>query len=168
MATNGRTHYVGCERAHLDCALVHLDAVRSLLDEAIAERDRLRANLEEREGASILDLLRKAREIVAKATPGFWQLYTSNSFRRFGVRGDYRTVVEPITQRPDGHPDLHFRNPDDAAHIILHSPAVVAAVWDFLIAEHAVSTDNSDDAAEDRYQLAKDALVEVLRVELEG
>lgn len=45
-------------------------------------------------------------------TPGKLELWTSNSFRRFGTSGDSKSgpVCEPVTQRSDGHPDLHFRN----------------------------------------------------------
>lgn len=42
-------------------------------------------------------------------TPGVLELWTSNSFRRFGIRGG-APICEPITQRSDGHPDLYFRN----------------------------------------------------------
>ena len=41
-------------------------------------------------------------------TKGRLQLWTSNSFRRFGTSEGW-PVCEPITQN-DGHPDLHFRN----------------------------------------------------------
>ena len=44
-----------------------------------------------------------------KHTPGPWQIWTSNSWRRIGSNATGRTVVEPITQN-DGHPDLHFSN----------------------------------------------------------
>lgn len=48
---------------------------------------------------------------VPDYTPGELQLWTSNSFRRFGTRApDGGPVCEPITQSSDGHPDLYFRN----------------------------------------------------------
>lgn len=42
-------------------------------------------------------------------TPGPWELWTSNSWRRITSRATGSTVCEPVTQR-DGHPDLYFRN----------------------------------------------------------
>lgn len=39
---------------------------------------------------------------------GTLELWTSNSFRRFGIFGG-PPICEPITQN-DGHPDLYFRN----------------------------------------------------------
>lgn len=44
-----------------------------------------------------------------KYTEGKLQLWTSNSFRRFGTSAG-KLVCEPITQHSDGHPDLYFRN----------------------------------------------------------
>lgn len=43
-------------------------------------------------------------------TPGPIMLWTSNSWRRIGTADQDRIVCEPIVQRSDGHPDLHFRN----------------------------------------------------------
>lgn len=61
-------------------------------------------------------------------TPGPWELWTSNSFRRFCQRGG-GGVCEPITQN-DGHPDLYFRNggadgPD--ARLIAAAPDLLTA-----------------------------------------
>ena len=51
------------------------------------------------------------RELCEKATPGPWELWTSNSWRRFGsTDGNCCRVCEPIVQEHDGHPDLHFPN----------------------------------------------------------
>lgn len=44
-----------------------------------------------------------------KHTPGPWEVATSCSWRRIvGLRGEL--VCEPVVQRADNHPDLHFRN----------------------------------------------------------
>lgn len=43
-----------------------------------------------------------------KHTEGKLELWTSNSYRRFGIRGG-APICEPIKQN-DGHPDLYFRN----------------------------------------------------------
>jgi len=51
----------------------------------------------------------KLRELVEKATPGPWELWTSCSWRRFGSRGGSH-VCEPILQHSDNHPDLFFKN----------------------------------------------------------
>jgi hypothetical protein len=62
-------------------------------------------------------------------TPGPWEVWTSNSYRRIGsARG--ALVCEPVTQH-DGHPDLHFRNggaegPD--ARLIAAAPDLLKAL----------------------------------------
>ncbi len=72
-------------------------------------------------------LVARAKELVEKATPGPWEVWTSCSWRRIGSRSN-GLVCEPIAQR-DGHPDLHFRNggfdgPDAA--LIAAAPTLIA------------------------------------------
>jgi len=57
----------------------------------------------------------------AEPTKGRWIMATSNSYRRI-VTEDMEPVLVPVTQKSDGHPDLHFPNggydgPD--AHLML-------------------------------------------------
>jgi hypothetical protein len=67
---------------------------------------------------------------TAAHTPGKWELWTSNSWRRIGAAnsGGHFVVCEPVTQ-PDGHPDLHFPNggengPD--AQLLLRAPELLS------------------------------------------
>lgn len=46
---------------------------------------------------------------MSKHSEGKLELWTSNSYRRFGIQGG-AAICEPITQPGDGHPDLYFRN----------------------------------------------------------
>lgn len=57
-------------------------------------------------------LLEELQRFEAKATPGPWQVYTSNSFRRIGLRGTHSELISPTTAKSDGHPDLTGRNVD--------------------------------------------------------
>jgi hypothetical protein len=66
-------------------------------------------------------------------TPGPWQVWTSNSWRRIYSR-DHGSVCEPIVQN-DGHPDLFFKNggaegPD--AKLIEAAPDLLIALKDVL------------------------------------
>ncbi len=61
--------------------------------------------------ALTVDQTRKLRELALLVTSGElrrpWSVQTSNSFRRIGTdRGD-GDVLCAVTQRSDGHPDLH-------------------------------------------------------------
>ncbi len=55
-----------------------------------------------------------------------WTLQTSNSYRRIGSHGD-GDVLCAVTQRSDGHPDLHAA-PDVLDYIIEAQPSVVLAL----------------------------------------
>jgi hypothetical protein len=66
-----------------------------------------------------------------KHTPGPWEMWTSCSFRRIGSQSG--EVLCAVTQRSDGHPDLHFPNggyegPD--AKLILAAPELLEALKD--------------------------------------
>lgn len=66
---------------------------------------------------------------MSKFTPGPWELWTSNSWRRF-ISRDHGSVCEPVVLR-DGHPDLYFRNggadgPD--ARLIASAPELLEAL----------------------------------------
>lgn len=66
-----------------------------------------------------------------KHTPGPWEMWTSNSFRRISSKATCRDgdVLHAVVQRSDGHPDLHFPNggfngPD--ARLMLAAPELLA------------------------------------------
>jgi hypothetical protein len=64
--------------------------------------------------------------LKAGPTGGKWQVWTSNSFRRIKTDAG-ASVVEPITQRHDGHPDLHA-TPETLAYIAAANPATISAI----------------------------------------
>jgi len=35
------------------------------------------------------------------------EVYTSNSYRRVGIKGQYRELIYAYNQKSDGHPDIH-------------------------------------------------------------
>lgn len=75
-----------------------------------------------------IDPSEKLRELALSVTRGNlrrpWSVQTSNSFRRIGTdRGD-GDVLCPVTQRPDGHPDLHAP-PDVLDYIVAAHPFVI-------------------------------------------
>ena len=47
------------------------------------------------------------RALAMAAPPGPYQVQTSNSFRRIGTPDGDGNVLSAVTQRSDGHPDLH-------------------------------------------------------------
>jgi hypothetical protein len=59
----------------------------------------------------------------AYAPANYWFLQTSNSFRRIGQYGD-GDVLCAVTQRSDGHPDLHAA-PGVLDYIVAAQPYVV-------------------------------------------
>lgn len=72
--------------------------------------------------AELDELLRKAKA----ATPGEWQVYDSCSWRRIGLRDDYRVIIEPYNSRSDHHPDLTGPNIiDDLAHVSAANPETI-------------------------------------------
>jgi hypothetical protein len=73
----------------------------------------------------------KLRELALLVTSGDlrrpWSVQTSNSFRRIGTdRGD-GDVLCAVTQRSDGHPDLHAA-PGVLDYIVAAHPFVVLAL----------------------------------------
>jgi hypothetical protein len=73
----------------------------------------------------------KLRELALLVTKGDlrrpWQVQTSNSFRRIGTdRGD-GDVLCAVTQRSDGHPDLHAA-PGVLDYIVAAHPFVVTGL----------------------------------------
>ena len=76
---------------------------------------------------------RKLRELALLVTKGElrrpWNIQTSNSFRRIGTdRGD-GDVLCAVTQRSDGHPDLHAA-PSVLDYIVAAHPLVVLELLD--------------------------------------
>lgn len=70
--------------------------------------------------------------LCANATPGPWELQTSNSWRRIGTAGGRfadGNVLAPTTHRGDNHPDLAARQ-EDLDFIVAANPAVVRALLD--------------------------------------
>jgi len=52
----------------------------------------------------------KLRELLSRATKGQIEVYTSNSYRRIGIKDDYREIIYPVRSASDGHPDLSGPN----------------------------------------------------------
>lgn len=72
--------------------------------------------------------LREWRELAEKATPGRWQWWTSNSWRRLKSElgtGTTRNVLEPYTVWHDKHPDCLVHD-DDMDFIAASRTAVPA------------------------------------------
>lgn len=63
------------------------------------------ANDEKDDFARDRRIARVVRAMV-RATPGEWEIYSSNSWRRIGIKGDYRELIYPVRSAGDGHPDL--------------------------------------------------------------
>lgn len=57
--------------------------------------------------------LRDAMRLATR--PGHWDLYTSNSYRRIGIKGACREIVYAYNA-PDGHPDISGH--DDLAYAV--------------------------------------------------
>lgn len=51
-------------------------------------------------------------DLSEKATQGEWAIYDSNSWRRFGLAGDYKEFLWPCIAK-DGHVDLSGLNRED-------------------------------------------------------
>lgn len=81
------------------------------------------------------DLVMSARAAVKGTTPGPWQWWTSNSWRRLGTidRGD--AVISPTVQRSDGHPDCIVS--DEDAAFIAAARTLVPALADAVEAAEA-------------------------------
>lgn len=80
-----------------------------------------------------VEQLKLLRELAIRITAGDlrrpWHVQTSNSFRRIGTdRGD-GDVLCAVTQRSDGHPDLHAP-PDVLDYITAAHPLVVLELFD--------------------------------------
>lgn len=79
-------------------------------------------------------LVQQLRERASRATPGPWELQTSNSWRRIGTAGGRFAdgdVLAPTTHRGDNHPDLAARQ-EDLDFIVAADPATVLALLDEL------------------------------------
>lgn len=74
------------------------------------------------------------RKLAERATPGPWELQTSNSWRRIGTAGGRFAdgdVLAPTTHRGDNHPDLAARQ-EDLDFIVAADPTTVRALLDEL------------------------------------
>lgn len=72
------------------------------------------------------------RALAERATPGPWELQTSNSWRRIGTAGARFAdgdVLAPTTHRGDNHPDLAARQ-EDLDFIVAADPATVMVLLD--------------------------------------
>ena len=59
--------------------------------------------------------LERLNDLLERATPGPWEWWTSNSWRRLSARGGRDGgVLLPVVQRSDGHPDIHGLEADKA------------------------------------------------------
>ena len=105
--------------------------------------------------------LRELAVTAARATPldrsgaavARWQLQTSNSFRRIGTdRGD-GDVLCAVTQRSDGHPDLHAA-PGVLDYIVAADPRAVLELLDEL--DHLRPVVEALGKHADRYQTSRD------------
>lgn len=64
-------------------------------------------------------LASRLKELEAKATPGEWEIYGSNSWRRIGLKSEYKEILWPCIAGHDGHPDLSGRNRDNDLALLL-------------------------------------------------
>jgi hypothetical protein len=107
---------------------------------------------------------------VSDADPGPWALQTSNSFRRIGTfRGD-GDVLCAVTQRSDGHPDLH-EAPGVLDYIIAAQPRVVLELLDYIdklelhsvaVVARAEAILDRAEASMDRAEFAQDTLRKII------
>nr|WP_288355948.1 ead/Ea22-like family protein [uncultured Pseudomonas sp.] len=77
-------------------------------------------------------LVQQLRERASRATPGPWELQTSNSWRRIGTTGGRFAdgdVLAPTTHRGDNHPDLAARQ-EDLDFIVAANPAAILVLLD--------------------------------------
>lgn len=75
---------------------------------------------------------KQLRNLAERATPGPWELQTSNSWRRIGTTGGRFAdgdVLAPTTHRGDNHPDLAARQ-EDLEFIVAANPSAVLAMLD--------------------------------------
>jgi hypothetical protein len=69
---------------------------------------------------TIQQWLTEVRNRVRLATPGEWEFWTGNSWRRFGVKGTCDTVLEPSQySRSDHTPTLNVSDAD--TDVIAHA-----------------------------------------------
>jgi hypothetical protein len=65
------------------------------------------------------------------STQGEWTIYDSNSWRRIGLKNDYRETLWPCRLH-DGHPDLSGVNRDDDLALLMflqnNAPALLEVV----------------------------------------
>jgi hypothetical protein len=75
-----------------------------------------------------VDETKRLRELAMLVTDGDlrrpWSVQTSNSYRRIGTDRGYGDVLCAVTQRSDGHPDLHA-GPGVLDYIVAAHPFVV-------------------------------------------
>ena len=97
----------------------------------------------------ILTRAKARRELAAKATPGPWKWWTSNSWRRLTsgapsvTLGDRRDggVLCPTAHHIDHHPDLIVKQ-EDMDHIEACSPEAIIELCDALIAADERETEH--------------------------
>jgi hypothetical protein len=75
--------------------------------------------------------------LARAATPGEWQWWTSNSWRRLKSLGG-RSVLDPFVNPADKHPDLEVSEPDMAFIATLSPPTVLELVARLRAAERAL------------------------------
>ena len=85
----------------------------------------------------------RLRALAKAAPPGPYQVQMSNSFRRIGTRHGDGDVLCAVTQRSDGHPDLHAA-PGVLDLFAALDPATVLELLDF-IDLHAVDEEYCDE-----------------------
>lgn len=96
------------------------------------------------------------RELLAKATPGPWELATSCSWRRI-VTTHGRAVIVPTIQRSDNHPDLDcgtdYVNAELAVAAVNALPALLAqsAAYEALVARCSELAAKLDRQAAENY-----------------
>ncbi len=71
--------------------------------------------------AELVDLEAKARA----ATPGEWEIYDSCSWRRIGIKGDYRPILQPYGTIRCGADIIGPNRDNDLARIATANPSTV-------------------------------------------
>lgn len=104
----------------------------------------------------------RERSSSLRRSLGYWELQTSNSFRRIGQYGD-GDVLCAVTQRPDGHPDLQGA-PGVLDYIVAAQPRVVLELLDKLDAADALCSNVSamEQRLKDLEEKCHDAIKEAM------
>jgi hypothetical protein len=99
---------------------------------------------------TVANFIDQLEALLREATEGDWTIYDSNSWRRIGLKNDYRETLWPCRLR-DGHPDLSGVNRDADLALLMFLQNHADALLSVVKAAQEVDTAGRYDA----YALAK-------------